>query len=136
MAELIAEEIKVFVSAAREDHELAARIGRALCSAGMGVWHDRASLKGGENWEDAILEAIRTSDALVFVVPRREGEGTFALQEAGAARALGKPIIAVIADPMRYGNGAIGRSLSGKPLIDASALSDAELGQALRSALR
>jgi nucleoside 2-deoxyribosyltransferase len=135
MSDVMSAAKQVFMSYARDDEAVAERLRRVLNQAGYAVLDPNALIAYGENFADAVLAAVRESDALVFVVPQREGLGKWALFEAGAAKALGKQIIAVLPDPVRYANGSIGSDLSGTALIDASRLSDAALASSIASAL-
>jgi hypothetical protein len=59
---------RVFISAAREDHDRVLPIYRALQDAGSKPWLDVENLLPGELWQEAIRNAIRASDIfLVFL---------------------------------------------------------------------
>lgn len=115
---------------------MAERLTRILGKAGLKVFDSSCDLQSGKRWDDQIIRAIKKSDAVVFVVPEREGEGKLALFEVGAARALGKQIVTVLPDPMRYPNQEVGSSLSQSSVIDASRMTDELLGSSIASALR
>jgi TIR domain-containing protein/SIR2-like protein len=53
--------LRVFISYAREDTEAANRLYNDLKLSGLDPWLDKESLLGGENWRIAIKEAIRSS---------------------------------------------------------------------------
>jgi TIR domain-containing protein len=55
------ENVKVFISYAREDTEAANRLYNDLKISGLDPWLDTESLLGGENWRIAIKDAIRSS---------------------------------------------------------------------------
>jgi hypothetical protein len=61
---------RVFVSYAREDHELAARLHQALQAAHFDPWMDREALVGGEDWDLHIETELQGTDfALVLYTP-------------------------------------------------------------------
>jgi ABC-type branched-subunit amino acid transport system substrate-binding protein len=125
----------VFVSYAADDRKMAQRVTRLLDAAGVDVFVDRRDCASGDMWQDAVLADIRSSDALVFLIPRREGVGKWALAEIGAAKALGKRIVAILPESVRYGNADVGSVLSNRQIIDASDMSDEALTSSLVSVL-
>lgn len=125
---------RVFLSYAHSDEKFASWLSKALSEAGAHAVDD-AQRKPGDDWEEAILANIRTSDIVVFVVPEREGAGRNALAELGAARALGKRIVAVVPSASRYQNADVARIVSGSAVVDASALPEDALVKAIMSPL-
>ena len=121
----------VFISHAYADREFAARLTNALAQSGARAWLDSVELKPGDHWDEAILTSLRASDIVVFVVPEREGAGKNALAELGAARALGKKIVAVVPNAGRFHNADVARLLSGSAVVDASTLPDDALVNAI-----
>ena len=62
---------RVFISYAREDGDLAARIFDALQKAHFEPWLDRESLAGGEEWDQRIESGLEESDfVLVLYTPQ------------------------------------------------------------------
>jgi hypothetical protein len=61
---------KVFLCYAREDASTARRLFLALSKRGADVWIDSEQLTGGENWEDEIENAIRSSDHVVVLLSK------------------------------------------------------------------
>jgi hypothetical protein len=53
---------RVFVSYAREDQDLAAKVFGALQSAQFEPWLDRESLEGGEHWDERIQSELAATD--------------------------------------------------------------------------
>src|SRR5688500_13952942 len=53
--------LKVFISYAREDTEVANRLYNDLKMAGLDPWLDTQSLLGVQNWKIAIKDAIKNS---------------------------------------------------------------------------
>ena len=67
-----------------------------------------------------IKQSLINSDLVVFIVPSQEGEGQWALAALGAAKVLGKSILAVMPDRVRYPNSVYLRTLLDRPVLDAS----------------
>lgn len=122
---------RVFLSYAEADNAFAEELRRILVLHGAAVVLDSTVLLSSGDVQEALLRALKESDLVTFVVPRREGEGKNALFEIGAARALGKPIVSVVSDPARSQNADVARVLSRSPLVDASRLSDDALADAI-----
>jgi hypothetical protein len=53
--------VRVFISYAREDSEAANRLYNDLKMRGLDPWLDTQSLLAGQNWKRSIKEALRTS---------------------------------------------------------------------------
>ncbi len=60
--------MKVFLSYADSDRELARELAQRLAGAGIRVWWDDAEISAGENWAEAIERALREADALVVLL--------------------------------------------------------------------
>lgn len=61
---------RVFISYAREDRELAARVHAALLAAHFDPWLDQDALVGGEDWDAHIESELRATDfTLVLYTP-------------------------------------------------------------------
>ncbi|MCC2104874.1 MAG: toll/interleukin-1 receptor domain-containing protein [Hyphomicrobiales bacterium] len=126
----------VFLSYAGADRAAAQRLGRALEAAGVGVVDPAKEIPPGARLMDSLLDAIRTSDGVVFFVPEREGEGKWALAEIGAARALGKPIFSLVTTPYRYANSEVGAVLGGRSVLDASKMPEETLANSIAASLK
>lgn len=125
----------VFLAYASEDRPIAQRLKSALDALGAVTLDPIDSITPGDAWSDMVMSDIAASDALLFVVPRHEGAGKNALVEAGAARALGKPIVGIMPEARRYANAQVAYALSDHRMIDTSDLSDDKLAQSLASLL-
>jgi hypothetical protein len=55
----------VFLSYVREDASMVDQLAAELSSGGIDVWMDRQSIKPGQRWDLAILDAIRSGDFFV-----------------------------------------------------------------------
>jgi hypothetical protein len=61
---------RVFISYAREDGDIAARVFDMLQKSNFEPWLDRESLQGGENWDRRIRNELETTDyTLVLYTP-------------------------------------------------------------------
>jgi hypothetical protein len=60
--------LRVFISYARQDTEAANRLYNDLKLSGLEPWLDTESLLGGENWRISIKEAIRNSRYFVALL--------------------------------------------------------------------
>jgi TolB-like protein len=73
----------VFLSYASEDAAAALRICTALRAAGIEVWFDQSELRGGDAWDAAIRQQIKTCALFVAVISRNthaRDEGYFRLE--------------------------------------------------------
>jgi hypothetical protein len=60
--------MKVFISYACEDRELAKRLSRWLEGAGFDVWLDESNILPGDNWAEKVSQALKESQAMVVLV--------------------------------------------------------------------
>lgn len=60
--------MRVFISHATEDADLARRLARDLEREGFGVWIAPDSIRHGEEWVDAISQALRECEVLVLLL--------------------------------------------------------------------
>ena len=73
----------VFLSYASENAEAAARIAKALKTAGIEVWFDKSDLRGGDAWDQKIRRQIRECALFVPLISRNTQarfEGYFRLE--------------------------------------------------------
>jgi pimeloyl-ACP methyl ester carboxylesterase len=73
----------VFLSYASEDSEAAARIAGALTAGGIDVWFDSSELRGGDAWDAAIRQQVRSCALFIPLISRQTGardEGYFRLE--------------------------------------------------------
>ncbi len=79
--------LSVFLSYASEQESLAEQIYLTLANAGHTVFFDRTNLPPGQDFNPAILNAIRSSDVMVFLVsPHSVADGCYARTELRFAR--------------------------------------------------
>lgn len=80
--------MRVFLSYASADRELAEPIAHSIRARGHAVFFDRADLPAGETYEDQIQTAVARAGLLVFLVsPASVAPGRFTRTELGFAQA-------------------------------------------------
>jgi hypothetical protein len=94
--------VKLFISYPSDQKNLAEQLRLALEAEGHEVFTDRAELKEGEPYHEALREAIEDAEALVFLItPRSVRPGSYALTELDIAqrrwRSPGGRVLPVIA---------------------------------------
>jgi hypothetical protein len=60
--------LKVFISYAREDHEIAEKIFDDLLNAGLSPWIDKKQLLPGQNWRTTIITSIKESTYFIALL--------------------------------------------------------------------
>ncbi|MFL5071874.1 MAG: hypothetical protein ACJ8D9_20020, partial [Xanthobacteraceae bacterium] len=74
--------------------------------------------EAGDKFEDLIRDVLSQSDVFVYIVPEKEGSGKWSLFELGAAKALGKRIVAVLPDSSRVANSEVAARLADLFVVD------------------
>lgn len=88
---------KVFLSYAIADRDFAQDLRGRIEKLGLTIEEPSETLTAGSVWAEAVAAGIRRADAFLLVVPTAGSSGANnAFFEAGAARALGKRVIAVV----------------------------------------
>ncbi len=111
----------VFLSYALADRDFASTIQTALARFGFRTFDPEVELRLGEKIDEKIMDGIRAADVFVFVVPEH-GTGINALVELGAARALGKRIVALARDRKRAASSDVAVRLSNLMVLDAGGI--------------
>ena len=87
---------RVFLSYAAKDREFAHQLRETLVRRGASVFMDE-SVSPGEKWSEGLRKEIENATALILLIPSLESSNRNDVwAEAGAAKALGKPILAVL----------------------------------------
>jgi tetratricopeptide (TPR) repeat protein len=74
--------VRIFLSHASEQADVAETIGVALRAEGHEVFLDRSSLPSGEGYNDRIREAVADSDLFIFLIsPEAIGKGRYTITE-------------------------------------------------------
>jgi hypothetical protein len=87
------ERFDIFLSYAHDDRALAERISEALAGVELSTFMAEASLWPGDDWHESIREAIGECDSLLLLLTPTSRARPWLTFEAGAAWALGKPVI-------------------------------------------
>ncbi|MBZ0227362.1 MAG: toll/interleukin-1 receptor domain-containing protein [Bauldia sp.] len=127
---------RIFLSYASSDKVFASKLRRALTDRGAEAFDPHKDLRPGEDASTFILNRLKWSDLLIFVVPRYEGQGKSALVELGAAKALGKRIVSVLPDRLRAANSDVASALGATYFLDASGENVSALAERVLSDLK
>ncbi|MDZ4761522.1 MAG: toll/interleukin-1 receptor domain-containing protein [Alphaproteobacteria bacterium] len=90
----------IFVSYRRSDREFVAQLVLRLEARGVGVWYD-AKLDGGDDWPEAIVEALTAADMLVIFFSEDCNNSRQLKKELAVADSLEKPVIPVLIEDTR-----------------------------------
>lgn len=96
--------MELFISYPSDQRDLAERLRLALEAEGHSVFTDRAELREGEAYHEALRKAVADADAMVFLVtPRAVAPGSYALTELDHAerrwRVPGGHVLPVVIEP-------------------------------------
>jgi hypothetical protein len=88
---------RIFISYAQRDRGIVKRLADALQSAGLSVWLDESSILPGSELPDAILQEVRSADAVLVVVTEASLASAWVQRETewAAARAHENGILLV-----------------------------------------
>jgi hypothetical protein len=87
----------VFLSYAHENRELANDLASVMSRRGVSVFLDSDAIRPGDVWSDVIRREIERASALVLLIPSEDVPNRNNIWfEAGAAKALGKRVLAVL----------------------------------------
>jgi hypothetical protein len=110
---------RIFISYSFEDRSFAKRLGNLLKNRGALVLQDTDIASGGA-WADMLRTKIEQSDALILVIPSRNAANrNNVLFEAGAARALGKHVFAVLPPEHAVSSIDLPTDIAGLLVLDA-----------------
>jgi nucleoside 2-deoxyribosyltransferase len=128
--------MKLFISHSQADRAFAERLTTRIQALGAKVWSDE-KVEPGENWDKTLREALESSDGIVLVVPEPgTAKANSAFFEAGAARALGKPVVAVIPEAESSRVGELPADVYGLAVFDGSHVGPEVLAEKIVSALK
>jgi hypothetical protein len=126
---------RVFISYARGDQSVAARLLSEVQHVSFEGWMDTADLAGGEAFSASIRDALRRSSAVVVLISPRSLDSKWVQFEIGAAEALGKRIIPVIIEGKDI-ESSIPDALWGVTWLDARDKSVSEVAREIEKALK
>jgi hypothetical protein len=86
-----------------KDRDWVRRLVDALSEKGVDVWYDETEIKPGDSWADRTEEGLRESAYVVFIVTS-ETTSNWSAAELGAALALRKPVIPIVAEDVPFEN--------------------------------
>jgi hypothetical protein len=75
----------VFVSYSRKDQKVVDFIVSKLKDDGFDVWIDRENIRGGDHWQERIVKAIKTTDAVVLMLSPNSAQSDNVGKEVGLA---------------------------------------------------
>jgi hypothetical protein len=91
--------MQAFISYAKDDERFASALRSCVEDHGVSVFDAARDISPGERFADKLHRAIEGSDVLILVVPKLgASQANTAIFEAGAAKALGKTVLAVSPD--------------------------------------
>lgn len=114
--------VRIFLSYSATDRRFAQNLKRQLERRGVQVTPDAYNWDG-QDWAKTIRSALSRADAVVTIVSNAAG----VLAELGAARSLGKAVVAILPERTRLSDSEPFRAFSPLPLIDAAALRPTQL---------
>ncbi len=88
----------VFISYSRRDIAFAERLARDLQDAGLEIWIDYQSIRGGEYWRKAIAKGIQEADAAIICISPDSIASEWVRREVFWAQNTEKLIISVMID--------------------------------------
>lgn len=89
----------LFLSYSHHDNATAQKVASRLQAAGIRVWVDRTSIRGGDLWRQRIVEAIGQVDYFVPMLSRAAMESDNVRREVELATDKRKRIIPLVMDP-------------------------------------
>ena len=92
------EKYDVFLSYTAKDREWVRRLANALSEQGLNVWYDEIEIKPGDVWRDQTEKGLRASTYVVMVITPEAAHSNWQAAELGAALALQKPLIPIVAE--------------------------------------
>jgi len=109
---------RVFISYSMADRAFADKLRHAMSKEQAEILDPIYNTEAGDKFEDLIRDVLSQSDVFVYIVPEKEGSGKWSLFELGAAKALGKRIVAVLPDSSRVANSEVAARLADLFVVD------------------
>lgn len=88
--------MKLFISFSTADKWQVRQLADLFQTAGHKPWYSAASLLPGQDWQQAILQAIQNADAFVYAMSPEAIQSAWCQWELRTAIQLAKPIIPVL----------------------------------------
>lgn len=129
--------MNVFISYAHQDRVFAKELAALVQALGAKVLSDDTALKPGQSIEQRLREALQASDGIVLVLPEPgTARANNAFFEAGAARALGKPVVVVLPRPEASRLAELPPDVYGRAVFNGAELAPEALAEGIISALK
>jgi hypothetical protein len=129
--------MKLFLSSSRQDRSFAELLGQNMRALGAEVMSDETLNGPGVNWDHAFRAALEASDGFVLIMPEPgTARANNAFFEAGAARALGKRIVAVMPSADAARARELPADMYGLAVFDGSNADPDTLAKAIVSTLK
>jgi hypothetical protein len=120
--------VRIFVSYSRAQFYFAEDLALALDQRGAKTWFDVHRLQPGDDWDAAILAALRACDGVVLIASAEALASPQVRSEIDRAKEFGKPVIVAAAEEVDLPD-----SLACAPLFDLRRGFDAKLEQLMAS---
>jgi hypothetical protein len=86
----------IFISYARKDASFAGRLKRRLQTSKLTAWRDVDDVRGGDNWQQAVDDALRGAAALVVVLSPAATKSEYVTYEWAFALGAGVRVVPVL----------------------------------------
>uniref|UniRef100_Q07MU1 TIR domain-containing protein n=1 Tax=Rhodopseudomonas palustris (strain BisA53) TaxID=316055 RepID=Q07MU1_RHOP5 len=111
---------RVFISFSNADRAFARQLGALIQARGVSVTTNEATAARDRLIDDTLRHAIERATALVLLIPSQHvSDRNITWFEAGAAKALGKPVLAVLPPLRDAGSTELPTDLAGLLVLDA-----------------
>jgi len=91
----------LFFSYARADAEFALKLAKSLRSAGANLWIDQLDLKGGDQWDSIIEQALTKAESLLVILSPAAVDSKNVMDEVSFALEENKRVVPVVYKPCK-----------------------------------
>ena len=88
----------VFISYQREDRPFVERLRNVLVQHAQNVWLDTSEILAGQDWQKAIIKALRGASAILLLASRYSAKSQWVRYEITSLLSMGKLVIPVLLD--------------------------------------
>ncbi|XP_065846761.1 uncharacterized protein [Oscarella lobularis] len=92
----------VFLSYSHINFNFALQLKTALQNANYSVWIDKAGIRAGVKWREAIASGIESCKAFIYVMSARSVSSEYCLDEIALAEDVKKPIFSVASEKVAF----------------------------------
>jgi hypothetical protein len=126
---------RIFISCSDEDQDFARRLCGMLEHLGASTFLNK-DVVGAGLWPESVRSEIESASALILVIPSRQARHrNNLLVEAGAAKILGKPVLAVLPPKRQSRSIELPTEIAGVLILDADRRSLENLADMLLQAV-